>query len=146
MDIDAQLLLSSAQALTIDAASSNIIDGGAVRGFGAGKGLAVFVQVTVAADHTSGDETYAFDIQTATDAAFTSPLSIAKFVMDYSVLTLNSLHELPLPSSLEQVSRYLRLYFDGGGTTPTVTITAWVGLRGSMPNTRTYASGSPFVG
>jgi hypothetical protein len=66
---DAQLILCEAQALTADAGSSNVLDLGVSRNIGAGNPLSVFIHVSVAADHTTGNETYNFIMQTDGDVA-----------------------------------------------------------------------------
>lgn len=141
MDIDAQLLLCSAQALDADAALTNIIDLGEAKRLGAGRPLSVFINVDVAADHTSGTETFAWIIQTDGDVAFGSATDLGETTILYSALTINTLHEIPIPAHWE-FEQYMRVYFNGGSTTPTITITAWVGETGSLPAIKHYPNGA----
>lgn len=140
---DAQLILCEAQALTADAGSSNVIDLGASRNLGDGNPMSVFIRVSVAADHTTGDETYAFKIQTDGDEAFGSATDLVSQSILYSALTADSLHEIKIPQGAA-FERYMRLFFDGGGTTPTATIHAWLGETGDLPSVKTYPSGRSF--
>ncbi len=67
MRTDAFLLLSDAQAVTADAASTNALALGAAGvDVGIGEPLAVVFVIDVAADYTTGDETYKFAVRTAT--------------------------------------------------------------------------------
>jgi hypothetical protein len=75
MLLDAQLLLSDAQAVTVTANSTNVVDTAAARDPGAGESLTFVVQVTQAAT-AAGSATVAFSLETATDAAFTSPVQL----------------------------------------------------------------------
>jgi len=123
---DAQLQFCDAQAFTVDAASSNIIDLGVTgRQIGNGEPLCIALAADVAADHTTGDETYAFVLKCDDDVAFGSPTTVATFTILFSALTLGAQNVLVLPVGFA-FERYLRLDFDGSGTTPTVTLTAFL--------------------
>lgn len=145
MDLDAQLMLCTAQALDADAALTNIIDLSEAKRLSAGRPLSVFINVDVAADHTSGTETYAWQIQTDGDEAFGSATTLGETTILYSALLINTLHEIPIPSTWE-FEQYLRVYYNGGSTTPTITITAWVGETGSLPAIRHYPIGASIAG
>lgn len=134
---DAQLSLCTDTAFDADAGTTNVIDLGIARNIGDGKPLSMFVHVTVAADHTSGTETFAFRIETDGDVAFGSPTTIVEKSFDYSILTANSLHEVPIQQGAV-FEQYLRGFFNGGSTTPTVTASIWIGESGSLPSTKTY--------
>ncbi|UQO04992.1 hypothetical protein L0Z13_11620 [Burkholderia multivorans] len=77
MIIDSLLEFSRAQALTATGASTNIIDLGSDRDIGPGQPLWAVIAVQVAADNTTGDETYSIALQTDDNAAFSSPTTIA---------------------------------------------------------------------
>lgn len=123
MNIDAQTLFSDAQALTETAASTNLIDFGSDRDMGRGEPMAVVIVVDVAADGTTTNETYQFDVQTDSDVAFGSATTLSSNVIGYASLTLGSRHVIPLGHTNE---RYMRLYYTLGGTTPTITVTAFL--------------------
>lgn len=113
--------VSDAQAFSTDAGSTNIIDLLVTgRKFGAGEPMALVLFVDVAADGTTTDETYSFNIQTDDDVAFGSATTLSTNVRTYGVLTAGSKHAFIFDPSWN-FERYLRLYFDGGGTTPTIT-------------------------
>lgn len=124
---DAQTLLSDAQALTATAYSTNTYDSGAAGNkISVGEPLCVVITVDVAADATTGDETYQFalvqsananlsshDVLVATDTSF---ITRATLVAGYTLI-------LPFPPGLK-TKRYLGIRYVLGGTTPTLTVTA----------------------
>src|SRR3990167_4171654 len=74
MFIDAQALLSDAQAVTADAASTNTYDSGAAgTDITEGEPLGIGISVDVAADFTTGDETYEFHAIQSANANLSSP-------------------------------------------------------------------------
>lgn len=138
MYTDAQNLFSDAQALTATAVSTNVIDLGVDRDIGDGVPMGVLITVDVAADGTTTDETYQFDIQTGSTATPTTV--IARRILTYTELTAGSKWCIPLPKDNQ---RYLRLNYTLGGTTPTITVTALL-MPLSMidgKNTQQYTSG-----
>lgn len=127
MFIDKFLLVSDGQAVTATAFSTDKLDMGDVtprREVGTGEPMGFGVAVGVAADITTGDETYQFDIVQDEDAAFGSPTVIGSFIRTAAQLTLGSLHWLPLPMGFP-TERHLALRYTTGGTTPSVTVDAW---------------------
>lgn len=121
MFIDSQLLLSEEQAVTADAASTNVVDLGVDQDIGRGEPMAVVFTIDTAADSTTGDETYAFQVRTGSTA---SPSTvIAAQTIAAANLTAGSRHVLPLGFSNE---RYVAGYYDVGGTSPSVTVTAFL--------------------
>lgn len=66
---DALLQLSAAQAVTVSAPSTNVIDLGSARDLGKGEALKIDVRTNVAA-LAAGAATVTFQVQTADDAAF----------------------------------------------------------------------------
>lgn len=140
MFLDSQLLLSDAQAFTGSAASTNVIDTKAAGlNLPVGEPLALVITVDVAADITTGDETYAFAARTSAAAALTSPTDIASKTIAASALTAGSTHVLPLgaPMSLE----YLGMYATLGGTSPSVTVTALIMPLKFAQQYQSYAKG-----
>lgn len=72
MILDKQLMLSEAQAVTVSAASTNVIDiAGAARDVGIGTPLYLFVNVDVAVT-AAGNATVVFGLQTDSTEAFSS--------------------------------------------------------------------------
>ena len=123
MILDGQHKLSNSQALTATAASTNLYNGGSDRNVGIGEPMAVLINVEVAADFTTTDETYQFDIQTDTVENFASPTVIASRVIAAAALTAGSFHVLVLPKDTS-AEQFLRMNYTLGGTTPTVTVSA----------------------
>jgi hypothetical protein len=138
---DSFLRLSDAQALTVTAASTNIVDLSIARNIGKGEPLVVKVHVNVAADFTTTDETYQFDLQTDDDVAFGTPTVVESRKVAAGLLLAGDTVEIPIPVT-ELKERYLRLNYVLAGTTPLITVTAFVQPR-SMAEMKPdhYASG-----
>lgn len=124
MLLDAQLMFSQAQAVTTDAVSTNIIDLGTPRQIGVGRGMGILITVDSAADATTGDELYSFELQTDDNAGFSSQTTLFSQDIPRASLTVGSRHFIPLP--LARIERYIRLNYNTGGTTPIITISAWL--------------------
>lgn len=126
MFLDAQTLLSDAQAVTADAASSNTYDTGAAgRDISQGEPLALVISVDTAADGTTTDETYAFQFIQSANADLSSPDVLVARTIGYANLTAGSVHVIPIPPD-SITKRYVGAYYDVGGTSPSVTVTAWI--------------------
>ena len=138
MFIDAQNLFSDSQALTATAASTNLIDLGVDRDIGVGEPLAVVLTVEVAADATTGNETYQVDVETDDNSSFSSASVIARRIPTAAELALGTVMTIPLPNTNE---RYIRLNYTLGGTTPTLTLSAHLAPLSMVQNNRTYADG-----
>lgn len=141
--VDAQTLLWDAAALSADAVSTNAYDMAlATRDISNGEPLCAVITVDVAADDTTGDETYRFDVITSAAAALTSPTIIASRIFGQTEINAGALAQgeqividIP-PQSINQ--RYLGLQFDGGGTSPTITVTAWITPRNLIRTNNKY--------
>ncbi len=112
MIIDAQHQVSSAQTVTASAASDNVID--LVKG---GSGLYnnpyLVIQVKEAAN-ASGSATVNFQLQTATDSAFTTPVTLYDSgAIGKAALTLNA---QPVRVRIPEtgILQYLRVYYAVG--------------------------------
>lgn len=138
MYVDSQNLFSDSQALTATAASTNLIDLGVDRDIGVGEPLAVVLTVEVAADATTGNETYQVDVETDDNSSFSSASVIARRIPTAAELALGTVMTIPLPNTNE---RYIRLNYTLGGTTPTVTLSAHLAPLSMVQNNRTYADG-----
>lgn len=114
--------LSAAQAVTVDAASTNIVDLLSIRQIGAGERLWVVFIITVAADFTTGDETYQFNLETDDNSSFSSKAILSSMAIVATTLVAGYKFAMAVP--LERMERYFRAFYDTGGTTPTVTVTA----------------------
>lgn len=126
MILDALLLVSDAQAITADAVSTNTIDLGTsspAREIGTGEAMGFLVTVDAAADFTTTDETYAFEVISSASANLSSPTVLNRRVLTAAQLALGAIFFMPLPPGAPS-QRYLGLNYDVGGTTPTLTVTA----------------------
>lgn len=143
MYVDKELLLCDAQAFDADAVSTNTIDLGAnspKNEIGAGEPMCIVVTVDVAADHTTGNETYQFEILNDAAADLLTADVIATFPFTYDQLTAGVVKILPIPPG-SILKRYLGLKHNGGGTTPTITVTAFLTMMSMADALRTYAKG-----
>jgi hypothetical protein len=138
MMFDAQNLFSDAQAVTADAVGTNVIDLSQDRSIGAGEPMCVVFCVDVAADQTTGDEDYTFDVEYASNAAqstgrqligrrvFESGTPTAP-AQDADLLVAGFTFVIPIPpTKLSESERYLGIRYDVTGTTPTITVTAFL--------------------
>ena len=117
MYIDSLLKLSDAQALTATALSTNVIP--VDNAMGVGEPMAVVITVGVAADFTTTDETYQFQLETDDNAAMSSSTIIGDVTVAAANLTAGDKVVIPLGHSNE---RYLQVVYTLGGTTPSVTV------------------------
>lgn len=143
MILDAQTLLSDAQAVTADAVSTNTIDLGDVtpkRDIGDGEPLALVVTVDVAADSTTGDETYSFEFIQSANANLGSADVLAARTVAAADLYAGAQVVIPIPPGAI-TKRYIGLNYNVGGTTPTITCTSYVVPQSFVPKLKNYADG-----
>lgn len=120
---DIQATLSDAQALTATANSTDYYNSGSAYDWSRGQAMGVLVTVGVAADFTTGDETYQFQVETDDNTSFSSATVIADKTVAAANLTAGDKVILPFHGDAEQ---YVRVAYTLGGTTPSVTVTAEV--------------------
>jgi NAD(P)-dependent dehydrogenase (short-subunit alcohol dehydrogenase family) len=141
MILDSQLLLSDAQAITADAVSTNTVDTGAAgNDISIGEQLVVAIQVDVTADFTTGDEVYVFEAIQSAAANLGSPDILVSRAILASDLTAGSIHYLPIPAG-SKTKRYLGLNYNVGGTTPSITCTAFIQPANQVQAFKPYADG-----
>jgi len=126
MIFDNTLLFSDAQAITADAASTNVVDLGntgtphggrkLVADFGKGKKIPLFVFVTANFNTLTG---LTISLQSDSVENFASPKEIASKTFALAELTAG--RELSFPDALLEGTdeRYVRLFYDVVGTNPT---------------------------
>lgn len=136
MILDAHNQFSDSQAVTADAVGANVIDLTADPSLGNGEPMAVLFTVEVAADQTTGDEDYTFDVEYATNAAQTTGRQlIGRRVFESGTPTAPAQNAdllvagfqfaIPIPpTALSESERYLGIRYDVTGTTPTITVSA----------------------
>lgn len=138
MYLDNDLTFSSSQAITADAVGTNVIDLSVARSIGTGEPMCVLFVVEVAADQTTGDEDYTFDVEYATNAAqstgrqligrrvFESGTPTAP-AQDADLLVAGFSFAIPVPPvSSGEDEQYLGIRYDVTGTTPTITCSAYL--------------------
>ena len=150
---DADLKFSDAQAVTTDAVGTNVIDLSLDRSIGNGEPLCVMFTVLVAADQTSSDEDYTFDVEYASNAAQTTGRQlIGRRVFesgtpdapaqDADLLVVGFSFFIPIPpTKLSESERYLGIRYDTAGTSPTVTMDAILMPMSMVDATNDYADG-----
>ncbi len=150
MFLDAQTNLWSAVALSATAVSTNTYDlgapyrsGGQVIDPGTGEPLVILVAVSVAADFTTGDETYTFQVISATATDLTTGQIVhGQYTLTATERAAGALFILPIGPG-QGYQRYLGAKAVLGGTTPTATVSAWI-LPATMAEERKkyYSSGT----
>ena len=146
MYVDKETLLSDAQALTATAPSENTMDMGNVtpkNEVGTGEPLALVIGVDVAADHTTGNETYQFQLVQSANADLSSPDVLLQTDTTFiAATTLVAGYQLviPVPPGLI-TKRYLGAQYTLGGTTPTITVTAMIVPLKDVKSGILYAKG-----
>lgn len=136
MILDKQLQFSDSQALTATTLSTNVIDLGSARALGNGEPMAVVFNVEVAADQTTGDEDYQFDVELASTAAIdTARKLIGRRIFESGTPTAPALDAdllvagykfaivLP-PLTTDEDEQYIGVRYTLAGTTPTITVSA----------------------
>lgn len=143
MYTDALLQLSSSQAVTATAFSTNTIDLLQARDIGAGEQTHVLVNVEVAAT-AAGAATVNFQVVTSANANLSSPTIIGQTdAIGKASLTIGSQIAIPVPRSFINASgqRYLGLqYTVSTGPLTAGTFTAALVLQG-VDSRKTYANG-----
>ena len=121
--VDARLECSDAQALTASADSTNVIDlTGTALQVGAGQPLYMHFNVTVAADFTTGDETYSFGVATGAATSLGTVLASRAIVAGTLVAGYN--FSIAVPNT--GVLRYIGAEYVLAGTSPTITVDAYL--------------------
>ena len=115
---------SDAQALTATAVSTNVVDLSQDRDVGVGHPLWICVTLDVAADATNANETYTVDLQTDDNSGFSSATTLQTLTITRGSAA-GSKFFMAVPQDNE---RFVRLNYTLGGTTPSVTLSAWVQL------------------
>jgi len=136
--LDSLLEFSDSQAVTADAVGTNVVSLLADRSIGTGEPLAVVFHVEVAADQTTGDEDYTFDVEYASDAAQTTARQLigrrvfesgtpTAPAQDADLLVAGFKFFIPIPpTTLSESELFLGIRYDVTGTTPTITCSAYL--------------------
>jgi len=158
MYIDAKLEFSSAQALTTTAVGTNVKDLATARSIGNGEPMSMVFVVTVAADQTTGDEDYTFQVEYASNAAqstgrqligernFESGTPTAP-AQNADLLVAGFTFAIPIPATnASEDGQFLGIRYVLAGTSPSITCDAFlvpscdVALYNPYPNNYTVTS------
>lgn len=138
MLLDAEGRFSNAQAVTSSAVGSNVVSLVQARAIGNGEPIAVLFCVDVAADQTTGDEDYTFDVEASSAAAqnanvkllgrrvFESGTPTAP-AEDADLLVAGFKFAIVIPpigASEDEI--YLGIRYVTAGTSPTITMSAYL--------------------
>lgn len=138
MILDAQCQFSDSQAVTADAVGTNVYDLSQDRSIGNGEPMGVVFVVEVAADQTTGDEDYTFEVEYASNAAQTTGRQLigrrafesgtpTAPAQDADLLVAGFSFVIPIPPTrLTESERFLGIRYDVTGTTPTITVSAYL--------------------
>lgn len=154
MILDSQLQFSDSQAVSSSAVGTNTVDLSVARSIGSGNPMGVVFVVEVAADQTTGDEDYTFDVEFATAAdqsagrqvvgrrIFESGTPDAP-AQNADLLVAGFSFVVPIPPvSSDEDERYIGVRYITAGTTPTITVSAYLQAMDMIDNEKNiYASG-----
>lgn len=138
MYVDNNLLFSDAQALTATGVGTNVYDSLTAASLGSGEPLAVVFVVDVAADQTTGDEDYTFEIEYASDAAQTTARQLlgrrvfesgtpTAPAQNADLLVAGFKFVIPVPPVTQgEDERYFGIRYTLAGTSPSITCTAYL--------------------
>lgn len=136
MYIDNQNEFSSSQAVTTSAVGTNVIDLSSNRSIGNGEAMAVAFFIEVAADQTTGDEDYTFEVEYATNAAQTTGRQLmgrrvfesgtpTAPAQDADLLVAGFTVIVPIPpTKVSESAQFIGIRYVTAGTTPTITCSA----------------------
>lgn len=136
MYLDAENRFSAAQAVTASAAGTNVIDLVSDRSIGNGEPMVIMFTVDVAADQTTGDEDYTFQVEYASNAAQSTGRQLIgerRFesgtpgapAQDADLLVVGFKIFIPIPpTTLDESAQFLGIRYVTAGTSPTITVTA----------------------
>ncbi len=133
--LDANLQFSDSQALTVDADSTNYYNASSDRDIGVGEPMAVVVYAESAFGGTT--PTIAVSVETDDNTSFSSG-TILTTSQAYTPATLAAANDkivIPLPMTNEQ---YIQLNYDMEGTSPTLTVSAYLMPLSMVENRREY--------
>ncbi len=145
MILDSQLQLSDAQLVNnSDTASDNTFDtGAAATDIFAGRAMGVLFGVDVTATSNDGDETYEFQVIQSAAENLGTPDILAKTdtsLITRTVLVAGYMFTLLVGAGLK-TKRYLGAYYNIGGTTAVVTMSAWIADYDFIRKLKNYAKG-----
>jgi hypothetical protein len=124
---DYELTFSDAQVVTTSAMSTNIVDRGAASRLASGTPLNLIVKIGTI---SGTSPTLTLTLQGSVDVAFTAPVTISTLTPTIAASQADVLLHFGM-AALTTGYRYYRMSYTTGGTTPSVVITAGMGLNES---------------
>jgi hypothetical protein len=144
MFLDSLLTLSDAQALSATGVSTNTIDLGnptVKNRIGSGTPMALVVTNDVAADFTTGDETYTIQLISSASANLSTPTVLDSLAITTAAQrAVGARNVIMMPKGLP-VQRYIGVNYVLGGTTPSITVTAEIQPASMVDDQTIYAKG-----
>lgn len=153
MYVESQALISDAQALTATAVGTNAIDLSVAQSIGNGEPLAMLFVVDVAADQTSSDEDYTIELEYSSTADQSAGYvtmgrrlyesgTPAAPAQNADLLVAGYQFAIPMPpTGAGDDERYVGVRYTLAGTSPTMTITAYLTPMSMIDAYVTYADG-----
>ncbi|MEE9532739.1 MAG: hypothetical protein V3W52_17305 [Syntrophobacteria bacterium] len=153
MFLDAQNEFSDGQAVTVTAVGTNVYDLSLDRSIGNGEPMAVLFTVDVAADQTSSDEDYTFQVEYASNAAQTTGRQLmgerifesgtpTAPAQDADLLVVGFRIIIPIPpTTLDESEGFIGIRYVTAGSSPTITCSAYLQPMSMITSTNDYASG-----
>lgn len=138
MIIDGFLEFSDSQAVTATAVGTNKVPLTVARSVGTGTPMAVCFSVVTAADQTSSDEDYTFDLEFATDEAQSAGLQLmgrrifesgtpSGSAQNADLLVPGFVFAIPLPPvTAAETAAFMGVRYTLAGTSPSITVNAWL--------------------
>lgn len=153
MFLDSQNQFSDSQAVTATAVGTNVIDLSQDRSIGNGEAMTVMFVVEVAADQTTGDEGYTFEVEYASDAdqttgrqligrrVFESGTPTAP-AQDADLLVAGFVFYIDVPATtLAESEQFIGIRYAVAGTTPSITCSSYLMPKSFGDQSNTYADG-----
>lgn len=147
MILDSQLQLAKAQAISATANSTNVVDlfpafGSQKRNLGDGEPMGLLIDVDVSADFTTGDESYSFALVTADNTALTTNAVTVLTIAPGSAKLLAGKRFVAVLPPGQAFQEFLGIIATLGGTTPSVTYTAYLQPLSMIEKLATYLDNS----
>lgn len=128
MILDYNQVFSLSQALTSGTtASTNVLDMGVASNLFDGLELSVLVIINVSAYYVSADETYEFKVLSSATSNMASPTVLADKTVNGNILVAGGTYKLILAiGQVQQALEFLGLSYVLAGTSPTITVSAYL--------------------
>lgn len=151
--LDAENQFSDSQAVTATAVGTNVIDLSQNRSIGNGEAMAAVFYIEVAADQTTGDEDYTFEVEYSSDAAQTTDRQLmgrrifesgtpTAPAQDADLLVAGYKVIIPIPpTTLDESNQFIGIRYTLAGTTPSVTVSAYLSPMDMIDQYVDYADG-----